>query len=110
MGFSYNENRVSEGADAILWYKHHWEANYIVSGRGEVEDLTSGEKWPLAPGVVYVVGPNDRHRFRVSGYEHHISVFCPALKGDERHDDRDRQPAANPALTPCPRAPTANVH
>ena len=24
MGFSYNENRVSKGLDAILWYKHHW--------------------------------------------------------------------------------------
>ena len=36
MGFSYNENRVTKGSDATLWYKHHWEANYIVSGHGEL--------------------------------------------------------------------------
>ena len=82
MGFSYNENRVSKGSDAILWYKHHWEANYIISGRGEVMDLTTGQTWPLEPGVLYVVGPNDRHRFRVTEDEHHLSVFCPPLQGD----------------------------
>jgi hypothetical protein len=47
MGFSYNDNRVDKGSDAILWYKHHWEANYIVSSRGELTDLTSGEIWVL---------------------------------------------------------------
>jgi L-ectoine synthase len=86
MGFSYNENRVTKGSDAILWLKHHWEANYIVAGRGEVTDLTNGEKWVLEPGVLYVVGPNDRHRFRVTEDEHHVSVFCPPLRGDERLD------------------------
>jgi L-ectoine synthase len=86
VGFSYNENRVSQGSDAILWYKHHWEANFIVAGRGEVTDLTSGQTWPLGPGVLYVVGPNDRHRFRVTEDEHHVSIFCPALRGDEGHD------------------------
>ncbi|MFO0995573.1 MAG: ectoine synthase [Alphaproteobacteria bacterium] len=86
MGFSYNENRVSKGSDATLWYKNHWEANYIISGKGEVTDLTSGEKWPLEAGVLYIVGPNDRHRFHVSEDEHHVSVFCPALRGDEGHD------------------------
>jgi ectoine synthase len=33
LGFSYNENRIGNGSDIDLWYKHHWEANYIVSGR-----------------------------------------------------------------------------
>jgi L-ectoine synthase len=97
MGFSYNDNRVAKGADALLWYKHHWEANYIISGAGEVTDLTSGEKWPLEPGVLYVVGPNDRHRFRITEDEHHISVFCPPLRGDERHDAEGTYPASGPA-------------
>jgi L-ectoine synthase len=86
MGFSYSDNRVEKGSDAILWYKHHWEANYIISGRGKLTDLTSGERWVLEPGVLYVVGPNDRHRFQVTEDEHHVSVFCPSLRGDERHD------------------------
>src|SRR5262245_14684526 len=58
MGFSYNENRIKTGTDIVVWLKHHWEANYIISGKGEVTDLTSEEKWPLEPGVVCVVGPN----------------------------------------------------
>ena len=32
MGFSYNENRVKQGTDLVVWLKHHWEANYIISG------------------------------------------------------------------------------
>jgi L-ectoine synthase len=64
MGFSYNDNHVAKGSGATLRLKHHWEANYIVAGRGEVTDLTSGEKWALEPGVLYLVGPNDRHRVR----------------------------------------------
>src|SRR5882762_3265479 len=64
MGYSYNENRVRQGTDAVIWLKHHWEANYIVSGRGEVTDLTSEARWSLDAGVLYVVGPNDRHRLR----------------------------------------------
>jgi quercetin dioxygenase-like cupin family protein len=96
MGFSYNDNRVDKGADATLWYKNHWEANYIASGRGELTDLTSGERWALEAGVLYVVGPNDRHRFRVTEDEHHVSVFCPPLRGDERHDQDGGYAASGP--------------
>src|SRR2546423_14127909 len=66
MGFSYNDNRVARGSDAMLWYKHHWEANYIVSGRGEVTDFSTGQRWELQPGVLYEGGPRDRHRLRVN--------------------------------------------
>ena len=86
MGFSYNDNRASRGTDVVLWYKHHWEANYIVSGRGEITSLATGERWPMAPGMLYVVGPNDRHRFLILEDTHLVSVFCPALRGDEGHD------------------------
>jgi quercetin dioxygenase-like cupin family protein len=96
MGFSYNENRAKKGIDAVIWLKHHWEANYIISGRGGVTDLTSGERWPLEAGVLYVVGPNDRHRFLVTEDEHHISVFCPPLRGDERFDEDGGYEASGP--------------
>jgi L-ectoine synthase len=96
MGFSYNDNRVDKGSEVILWYKHHWEANYIISGRGELTDLTSGERRQLEPGVLYVVGPNDRHRFRVIEDEHLVSVFCPPLKGNERHDNEGGYEASGP--------------
>ena len=96
MGFSYNENRANKGIDAVIWLKHHWEANYIIAGKGEVTDLTSGEKWPLEAGVLYVVGPNDRHRFVVTEDEHHISVFCPPLLGDEGFDEEGGYEASGP--------------
>lgn len=95
LGFSYNENRVT-GCDLTIWLKHHWEANYIVAGGGEVTDLTSGETWPLAAGTLYVVGPNDRHRLHLTDDEMHLSVFCPALRGDERFDAEGGYEASGP--------------
>jgi L-ectoine synthase len=86
MGFSYNDNRIAAGSDMTLWYKHHWEANFILSGGGTVTDLTSGQSWPLEAGVLYVVGPHDRHRLAMTADTHLVSVFCPPLRGDERHD------------------------
>jgi hypothetical protein len=35
MGYTYNENRVKKGADIVVWLKHHWEANYIISGKAK---------------------------------------------------------------------------
>jgi quercetin dioxygenase-like cupin family protein len=86
MGYSYNENRVNQGTDAVIWLKHHWEANYIISGRGEVTDLTSGAHWVLEAGTLYTVGPNDRHRLQITEDAHYISIFCPPLRGDETFD------------------------
>ena len=96
MGFSYNENKVRQGTDLIVWLKHHWEANYIVSGKGEVTDLTRDETWPLEAGVLYVVGPNDRHRLRFTEDECHISIFCPPLTGNERFDSDGCYEASGP--------------
>ncbi len=87
MGFSYNENQVAGGTNLVVWLKHHWEANYIVSGKGEVTDLTSGESWLLEAGVLYVVGPNDRHRLHLTEDDCHISIFHPPLTGEERFDE-----------------------
>ena len=96
MGFSYNENRVEAGTDLVVWLKHHWEANYIVSGKGAVTDLTSGERWPLEAGVLYVVGPNDRHRLHFTEDACHISVFCPPLTGEESFDEDGAYEASSP--------------
>ncbi len=96
MGFSYNENRVKKGTNLVVWLKCHWEANYIVSGRGEVTDLTSEERWPLEAGVLYVVGPNDRHRQHLTQDECHVSIFCPPLTGDERFDSDGSYEASGP--------------
>ena len=96
MGYSYNENRAKQGIDTVIWLKHHWEANYIISGKLEVTDLTSEETWSLEAGGLYVVGPNDRHRFVVTEDTHYISVFCPPLRGDEGFDKDGGYEASGP--------------
>ena len=45
-------------------------ANYILEGRGEVRDLTTGETWVLEPGIIYIVGPTDRHSMKVTCRSH----------------------------------------
>ena len=95
MGFSLHDNRVSRGEIIAVWYKHHWEANYIISGRAKIVDLDHGGGWTVGPGDCYQVGPNDRHTFEALGDEHRlsaetamhlVSVFCPPLAGHEQHD------------------------
>lgn len=96
MGYSYNENRVNKGTNAVVWLKHHWEANYIISGRGQVTDLSSEESWSLEAGVLYVVGPNDRHRLLLTEDTHYVSIFCPPLRGDETFDKDGGYTASGP--------------
>ncbi len=87
LGFTVCDVNLAPGNKNVLWYKNHWEANHIIGGSGEVTDLTSGEVWPLVPGTMYCVGPNDRHSMHAITDLHLISVFCPALQGDEMHDE-----------------------
>ena len=96
MGFSFHVNRCRAAPAHLLWYKHHWEANYIISGKVKVTDLTSGESWLVEAGELYQVGPNDRHYFEVLEDDQHVSVFCPALHGDETHDADGSYSASGP--------------
>ena len=96
MGFSFHVNRCRAAPAHRLWYKHHWEANYILSGKVRVTDLTSGESWPVEAGDLYQVGPHDRHHFEVLEDDLHVSVFCPALRGDETHDADGGYSASGP--------------
>ena len=96
LAFSYNENKISRPSDLTIWLKHHWEANYILQGRGRVSDLTCGQSHALAPGTLYVVGPNDRHRLELAAGECHLSIFSPPLKGDERFDEEGAYEPSGP--------------
>ena len=87
MGFSFHVNRGKVTPPTQLWYKNHWEANYLIAGVIKVTDMTSGQEWVLESGDLYQVGPNDRHLYEVLEDEHHLSIFCPSLRGDETHDE-----------------------
>lgn len=86
MGFSMSDVRLAAGLDQQLWYKNHWEANHVIAGTGTVEDIPSSQSWPLEPGVIYTVGPKDRHRVRTESDMHIVSIFDPPLTGNEAHD------------------------
>ena len=101
LGFSFSDVNFDAGAVNELWYKNHWEANHILSGTGLVEDLSTGESWALTPGMLYNVGPKDRHRVTAHTAIHLLSVFCPPLQGNEQHD-ADGALAASGPVPPGP--------
>lgn len=96
LGFTLCDVRIAVGNQCELWYKHHWEANYILEGHGIVSDLTTGESWPLEAGTMYIVGPDDRHNIEAVSELHLISIFNPPLQGDEQHDEEGTLPSSGP--------------
>lgn len=94
LNFSVSEARGSKAGASTLWYKNHWEANYVRSGMAILEDCNSGQRWPLKPGVLYCVGPLDKHRIirEVDSDMRLISVFSPPIVGLETHDEDGAYP------------------
>jgi len=86
MGFSVHETRVVEGAELHLQYKNHVEANYCISGEGEVTDMATGVTHPIRPGTIYALENHDAHIVRaIRGDLRLVCVFNPALTGFETH-------------------------
>jgi L-ectoine synthase len=86
MGFSLHDTVVKEGTEQRLHYKHHLEANYCISGRGEVVDVKTGKTFPIVPGTLYALDRHDEHILRaISGDLRLVCVFNPALSGQETH-------------------------
>ena len=96
LGFSVSDVRIKAGQESVLWYKHHLEANYILEGKGEVEDLTTRERFALEAGMLYIVGPKDRHRLKSTTDLHILSVLNPPLVGDEQHAADGTFPPSGP--------------
>ena len=96
VGFSFSAVTVRAGTESRLWYKNHWEANYILSGLGELEELATGRRWPLEAGFFYVVGPEDRHVVRAIEDLQIVSVFNPPIEGVETHDADGSYPPSGP--------------
>lgn len=97
-GFSVSEARMRSGTVANLWYKNHWEANYVRSGTAVLEDMVAGRHWNLKAGDLYLVGPTDRHRMTATSPEvfRVVSVFNPPIAGLETHDADNSYPATGP--------------
>ncbi len=87
VGFTVTETTVEAGAEQVLWYKHHVEANYVIEGEGEVENMNTGEVYALAPGSIYVLDGHEKHRLKTFTQMRLVCVFTPALTGRETHDE-----------------------
>ncbi|GAA1271564.1 ectoine synthase [Sphaerisporangium rubeum] len=86
MGFTVCETLVRKGTRSALQYRNHLEACYCIEGSGEVVTL-SGERFKITEGTLYALNEHDAHYLEASDYEdlRLVSVFSPALRGDERH-------------------------
>jgi L-ectoine synthase len=87
VGFTLTETTTKAGSEQVLWYKHHVEANYVIEGEGEVENIATGEVFPLSPGTIYVLDKHEKHRLKSFTDLRLVCVFSPALTGRETHDE-----------------------
>jgi L-ectoine synthase len=94
LGYSLHDTLCKGGTEQRLEYRNHVETNYIIEGEGEVENVATGEVWPLAPGPVYVLDRHEAHLLRARTDLRIICVFTPALSGQEKHDADGSYPAA----------------
>lgn len=87
MGFSFHETIIYKGTKTHIHYKNHLEAVYCVGGNGEIEDLSTGERYPISDGVMYALDKHDEHNL-YGGTEDMrlICVFNPPIVGTENHD------------------------
>jgi len=86
MGFSFHITTLYAGTVNPMWYKHHLESVYCISGRARLTDLDRGETHVIGPGTLYALDRNDRHELVIEEDFTCACVFNPPLKGTEVHD------------------------
>jgi len=93
MGFSFHITTIEAAAELPMHYKHHFESVYCISGEGEIEDLATGERHQIRPGVMYALNNNDRHILRARSELKLACVFNPPVTGREVHGPDGAYPA-----------------
>ena len=96
LGFSVSIVKLEAGLIFDIWYKNHWETNYVISGTGKLVNLEQKFLWNLEKNDVYCVGPEDQHQLKAETDLLIISIFCPAVNGDEIHDQDGSYPPTGP--------------
>lgn len=86
MGFSFHITTIYKDADFQMHYQNHLESVYCISGRGEVETLADGKKYPISAGTVYILDKHDKHILRAFEEMKMACVFNPPLTGKEVHN------------------------
>jgi L-ectoine synthase len=103
MGFSFHITTLYAGKELRMHYKHHFEAVYVLSGRGTIEDLATGAIHELEPGMLYALNDHDRHVVRPATEMVTACVFNPPVTGREVHDETGAYPEDQP-FVPYPLA------
>ena len=85
MGFSLHVTTLYPGVENTMEYRHHLEAVYTIEGTGAIEDVATGQRHRLAPGVLYALDRHDRHIVRAHEKMVMLCVFNPPVTGDEVH-------------------------
>ena len=93
LGFSLHDTVIHAGTTTDMWYKHHVEAVYCIEGTGVLTDRSTGERWPLAPGTLYVLDGHEQHRVEATTDLRMVCVFDPPVTGREVHDADGAYPA-----------------
>ncbi len=92
MGFSFHITTIYAGAELKMHYQNHLESVYCVAGEGSIEDLETGVKHDIRPGVMYALDKHDRHILRAKSEMTMACVFNPPVTGKEVHDDTGAYP------------------
>ncbi len=86
MGFSFHMTTIYKGADFYMHYQNHLESVYCTAGKGEIENLADGKKYPIEPGTIYVLDNHDKHILRAFEELTLACVFNPPVTGKEVHN------------------------
>ena len=92
MGFSMHDTILHAGTETRMHYKHHLEAVYCIEGEGELEDLETGKRYPIAPGTMYALSGHERHVLRAKSRLRMVCAFNPPVTGSEVHGEDGAYP------------------
>ena len=93
MGFSFHITTIHAGAELEMEYRNHLESVYCVSGTGSLEEVATGRRHEIRPGVLYALDQHDRHVLRARSELVMACVFNPPLTGREVHDESGAYPS-----------------
>ena len=92
LGFSLHDTLIRAGTSTEMWYRHHVEAVYCISGRGSIRNLEDDSESEIVPGTLYALDGHERHVLTARSELRLVCVFNPALVGSETHDEDGAYP------------------
>lgn len=95
MGFSFHITTIHAGAELKMHYRNHLESVFCMEGTGSIEEIATGKRHQIRPGVMYALNENDEHILRADagGPMLMACVFNPPVTGKEVHGPDGAYPA-----------------